>query len=266
LLPQAAKYESVFLFPVCLNGVISAMTTDNSTMIYSDDGVDFNGYLALPSGVGRRPCVLVVHEWWGLNDYVRGRADQLAELGYAALAVDMYGDGRTAESPDDAMALMQSVTENDGATLARFQAAVDALANSDRVDNDQLAAIGYCFGGAVVLAAARAGLPLRGVASFHGNLATAVPAKAGEVTARIKVFHGNADAMIPQEQVDAFRAEMDAAGADFEVVGYDGAGHGFTSVEADENQARYGLPVAYNQAADLDSWSRLRSFLAELFD
>jgi dienelactone hydrolase len=129
----------------------------------------------------------------------------------------------------------------------------------------EIAAIGYCFGGAVCLTMARLGMDLAGVASFHGALETETPAAAGVVKAKIKVYHGNDDAMVSLESVESFKQEMDAAGADYEFVGYDGAGHGFTSREADANNAKFGLPVGYNQAADEDSWQRLQKFLQSLF-
>jgi dienelactone hydrolase len=234
----------------------------NEVIEYNCGDHTMKSYLALPAADGPRPAVVVVHEWWGLNDYVRGRADMLTELGYVALAVDMYGAGATADNPDDAGALMTAAMPEAG---ARFQAAVDQLASRAEVAQGQIAAIGYCFGGAVCLAMARAGMDLAGVASFHGALETESPAVAGAVKAKVRVYHGNDDAMVSLENAEALQKEMDAAGADYEFVGYDGAGHGFTSREADTNNAKFGLPVGYNQAADEDSWQRLQKFLQSLF-
>ena len=153
----------------------------------------------------------------------------------------------------------------EGAIGARFQAGIEQLQAASGLSANQLAAIGYCFGGAVVLGMARAGMNLRGVASFHGALGTESPAEAGAVKARIKVYHGNEDSMVDDSQVEAFKAEMDAAGADYEFVGYDGAGHGFTNPGADEKFEKFGLGVSYNQAVAEDSWNRLAGFLDELF-
>ncbi len=229
---------------------------------YASEGEQLVGYLALPEGAGPHPAVIVVHEWWGLKDYIRERADMLAGLGYAGFAVDMYGEGRTADDPERAAELMNSAFPE---AARRFQAAMDALGGRADIANGKLAAMGYCFGGAVVLAMARAGVALAGVASFHGILETDSPAQPGAVRAKVRVFHGNDDAMVSPASAAAFREEMEAAGVDYEFVGYEGAGHGFTSPRADENHRKFGLPVAYDKAADEDSWRRLRGFLQSLF-
>ncbi|MCX2981880.1 dienelactone hydrolase family protein [Halieaceae bacterium IMCC14734] len=233
-----------------------------SQVSYFSGDTELRGYFAAPEGVTNAPCVIVVHEWWGINDYIRRRVDMLAELGFCALAADMYGAGREALTPDDAGALMQGVLDDPTAVPQRFGAALEWLRGKSEVDAGRVAAIGYCFGGAVALAMARAGMDLAAVASFHGVLETATPAQPGQIKARIAVYHGNDDGMIPAEQVTAFDAEMKAAGADYEIIGYDGAGHGFSSPEADRNGELYGIPVAYNQAADADSWAKLQQLLA----
>jgi dienelactone hydrolase len=234
-------------------------------MNYEVEGEPFEGYLACPADDHPHPCVLVVQEWWGINDYIRGRVDSLAEQGYCAFAVDMYGAGKRADNPDEAGELMTSALETEGAIAARFGAAMELVQQHPHVDGGRIAAIGYCFGGAVVLGMARAGLDLKGVASFHGVLETDTPAGKGAVKAKILVCHGNDDVMIPQEQVTGFKAEMDAAGADYEFVGYDGTLHGFTNPGADARAAKYGIPLAYNPDADADSWKRLQDFLASVF-
>ena len=224
------------------------------------------GYLAYDAArEGKRPGVLVVHEWWGHNDYARRRADMLAELGYTALAVDMYGDGKTADHPDDAMAFVQETISSMDQARARFEAAKQVLSDHQTVDSDRMGAIGYCFGGGVVLEMARRGVDLDGVASFHGGLTTAAPAATDAVTSRIIVFHGGSDPMVTSDQLSAFRQEMDAAGAQYEVVVYDDAVHSFTNPDADSIAARFGLPVAYNSEADQDSWARMTTFFAGVF-
>jgi dienelactone hydrolase len=233
---------------------------------YTVDGRTFEGYLAYDAKVsGPRPGVLVVHEWWGHGDYVRMRARMLAELGYAAFALDMYGDGKVAEHPDDAKKFMLEVMSNVAGAVKRFQAARELLAKQPTTDPDQISAIGYCFGGAVVLHMARAGHDLDGVASFHGNLATQAPAKKGGVKAKVLVLHGAADAMAPPEQVEAFKKEMSAAGVDLQFQAYAGAKHAFTNPDATAVGEKFGMPLAYDESADRQSWAELRTFLEELY-
>ncbi len=235
------------------------------TIHYSAGDTQLKGYLARPDDGAQYPGILVVHEWWGLNDYPKRRAEMLAAQGYAAMAIDMYGDGKTATSPDEAAGLMQAVLDDANAAPARFQAALDTLRDHAHCNDQAISAIGYCFGGAVVLAMARAGLDLASVASFHGSLQTDSPAQPNAVKARILVCHGNDDAMIPPDHVEAFKQEMDAANAAYEFVGYDGAGHGFSNTAADEKNATFGLPVAYDKAADEDSWTRMLAMFNEVY-
>jgi dienelactone hydrolase len=233
---------------------------------YTAKGVTMKGYIAYDDAVkGRRPGVLVVHEWWGLNDYARRRARMLAELGYTALAVDMYGNGKQATHPDDAGKFAAEVSKNLDLERARFQAALRVLKKQRTVDPDRIAAVGYCFGGGVVLAMAREGPPLLGVASFHGSLGTDAPAQPGKVKAKIIVFTGADDPMAPPALVDKFKAEMDKAGADYKVVSFPGAKHSFTNPDADEYGKKFNLPLAYNAAADKESWDQLKNFLAGIF-
>jgi len=190
----------------------------------------------------------------------------LAEEGYVALAVDMYGQGRQADHPKDAQKLMMEAIANPEVPKARFMAGYELLREQDGVDPTQIAAIGYCFGGGVVLHMARLGVDLAGVASFHGNLATEAPAKPGTVKAKILVLHGADDPLVPREQVQAFKREMDAAGADYTFIAYPGAVHAFTNPAATENGKKFGLPLAYDAEADQQSWAELRTFLRGLFD
>ena len=184
------------------------------------------GHVAWDGSAGEpRAGVLVVHEWWGLNDYIRGRARMLAELGYVALAADMYGDGQTAGDPDGAGALMNAVLSDMDAGTARFKAAYDALAGHPAADADRMAAIGYCFGGAMVLHGARIGMDLKGVVSFHGSLGSFHKPAQGEVKARVLVCHGAADTLVSGEEIANIEQEMADAGADYRFVAYDGALH-----------------------------------------
>lgn len=231
---------------------------------YHAGKLTMKGYLAWDDAIkGKRPGVLVVHEWWGHNDYARKRARMLAEQGYTALAVDMYGDGKHADHPKDAGAFMNAVLATADHGRARFEAAMKTLKAQPTVDAKDLGAIGYCFGGAVVLNMARAGLDLKAVASFHGALGTETPAQAGKVKAKIRVYTGAADVMIPPAQVAAFKDEMGKAGADFKVVEYAGAKHSFTNPDADALGKKFDMPIAYDAAADKDSWQQATAFLKE---
>ena len=224
------------------------------------------GYLAENKTLkGKHPAVLVVHEWWGHNEYARKRARMLAELGYVALAVDMYGDGKTAQHPDDAGKFAGEVMKSRAVGEARFNAALNFIKQQPSVDPSRIAAIGYCFGGGVVLHMARQGADLRGVVSFHGSLATDSPAKKGALKAKVLVFNGDADKMIPPEQVSAFKEEMTMADASFRFVGYPGVLHSFTNSDADAFAKKFNLPMAYDRNADLDSWEQTKKFFKEIF-
>jgi dienelactone hydrolase len=236
------------------------------TVEYTAQGAVMKGYLAYDENIkGKRPGVLVVHEWWGLNDYARKRARMLAELGYAALAVDLYGDGKQAVTPDDAGKLASELMKNFDVAKGRFTAAMDFLKQQDAVDPSRIAAIGYCFGGGVVLNMARQGVDLKGVASFHGSLTLVKSTQPGMVKAKILVLHGADDKFVTPEQVEAFKQEMKAAGADFKFISYPGALHSFTNPEADALGRKFNMPIAYNANADKKSWYELKKFLNMIF-
>jgi dienelactone hydrolase len=232
------------------------------TVEYNAQGVVMRGYLAYDENVkGKRAGVLVVPEWWGLNEYARRRARLLAELGYTALAVDMYGEGKVVATPDEAEKLSSEAMKNFDVTKARFMAAVDFLKGQPTVDPTRIAAIGYCFGGGVVLNMARQGVDLKGVVSFHGDLAAVKPAQPGGVKAKVLVLTGGADKFVTPQQVEAFKQEMKAAGADFRVISYPGALHSFTNPEATELGKKFNMPIAYNARADKESWNEMKRFL-----
>lgn len=233
---------------------------------YKANGLTMKGYLASDSAVkGKRPAVLVVHEWWGHDDYARTRARKLAELGYTALAVDMYGAGKQAHDPDHAKAMATAVRQDPAGAKQRFDAALAFLKKQPTVDSNNIAAIGYCFGGSVVLNMARAGMDLKGVASFHGNLSTDAPAQKGQVKAKVLVLTGADDPMAPSEQVAKFEQEMKEAGVDYRVVSYPGAKHSFTNPAADKYGEKFKMPLAYNAEADKASWDELKGFLQQIF-
>jgi dienelactone hydrolase len=233
---------------------------------YQAGTTTLKGYLSYQTGItDKRPAVLVVHEWWGLNAYARKRADMLADLGYTALAVDMYGDGKEAAHPQEAGAFAQAAFKDFPESRARFDAALDFVKKHPTVDPARVAAIGYCFGGAVVLNMARVGEDLKGVASFHGSLFAVQPAEKGRLRAKILVCHGADDKMVTPDQVDAFKKEMRAAGADLNFISFPGAGHSFTNPDADVNAQKFNLPMAYNASADHKSWAALQRFLRQTF-
>lgn len=235
-----------------------------STLRYACDGTTLQGYLACPAGDGPHPAVIVAHEWWGLDDYVRGRARMLAELGYTALAIDLYGEGRTAATPDEAAALMNAVLGDMDMGARRLRAGVDALAASSRADAARMAAIGYCFGGAMVLHMARIGMDLRAVVSFHGALGSFHTPAPGSIKARVLICHGAEDVLVPDEQVLAIKAELDAAGAHYDFIAYPGALHGFSNPQATANGKKFGLPLAYDEAVDRQSWQAMQHLFARV--
>lgn len=229
---------------------------------YTCQGDTLVGNLAWNGSLeGKRPVVLVVHEWWGNNDYSRRRAEMLAEAGYLAMAVDLFGKGHRAQDPAGAMALTKFAYARPELMAARFGAAMELAKADSLADAEQVAAIGYCFGGGVLLEMARNGLDLDAVASFHGGLGTEKAAAPGSIKPAILVLHGEADPMVPAEEAEAFRKEMETAGARLEFVGYPGATHAFSNPKATETGKTFDIPIAYDAAADADSWKRLLEFL-----
>jgi len=255
---------AVWLF-LCLPLVVQAAVVGEEVDYRSGDTV-LKGYLAYDDSIkGKRPGVLVVHEWWGHNEYARRRARMLAELGYTALAVDMYGDGKQADHPDDAGKFATAVRSNMPEAEARFRAALGLLRGHKTVDAAHIAAIGYCFGGGIVLEMARRGLDLDGVVSFHGSLGTAEPARKGRVKARVLVLNGAEDPFTTAEQIATFKQEMAQAGVDYRFINYPGAKHSFTNPDADGFAKRFDMPLAYNAKADKQSWTEMRHFLKQVF-
>jgi dienelactone hydrolase len=250
-----------------LAGGAAQAAVKGEEVTYKDGEVVMKGYIAWDDAIrGKRPGVLVVHEWWGHNEHARNRARMLAELGYTALAVDMFGDGKTADHPDTAGKFSGEVRKNLPLMKARFNAARKALARHRTVDARKIGAIGFCFGGSVVLDMARQGADLAGVVSFHGGLSTDHPAKPGMVRTRVLVLTGADDPFIKPESVEAFKKEMDTAKANYRLISYPGARHSFTNPDADANAAKFNLPaLAYNAEADKRSWAEMQAFFKEVF-
>lgn len=233
---------------------------------YRDGDKTFKGYIAYDASVKeQRPGILVVHEWWGHNDYARMRARMLAEQGYTALAVDMYGEGKMADHPKDAGLFAGEVKKNMDVAAARFAAAEKLLQSHSSVNSSDISAIGYCFGGGIVLEMARRGMDLDAVASFHGSLGTSTPAKPGAVKAKVLVYNGAADPFVKAEDIAAFKAEMEQAGVDFSFTNYPGAKHSFTKLGADAFGKQFDLPLAYDKVADEASWSATLQALGEIY-
>ena len=232
------------------------------TIDYNVDGIKFQGYLAYDESIeGKRPGILVIHEWWGLNPYAKKRAEQLAQEGYTAFALDMYGDGKLANHPEDAKKFMLEVLTNMPAAVKRFDTAMGILKSQPTVDTNNIAAIGYCFGGAVVLQMAKMGNEdLKGVVSFHGALESMYTPKPGEVQAEMLILHGKDDPFTPREKIDVFIKELDDSGAKYEFIEYEGAVHSFSVPGSDTKGEKYNLPLKYNKAADEGSWAKMKEF------
>jgi len=234
---------------------------------YTVNGDSFRGYLAWDENIGeKRPGIILVHEWWGHNAFVRQQAEELAEQGYSAFAIDMFGTGKQTDDPVEAQKFHDEALKSPVVLEARFRTALSLLQQHSSVDPHRIAAQGYCFGGGVVLTMARLGLELRGAVSFHGALTSDVTAEKGKIQAEIQVYTGGADAMIPPQQVGDFVKEIQEAGAKLTLVSYPGVKHGFTNPIATERGEKFGLPLAYNQAAALDSRQGALDFYQKIFN
>ncbi|GAB4518766.1 MAG: dienelactone hydrolase family protein [Phycisphaerales bacterium] len=243
---------------ICVASARAEIVTKAIT--YEHNGVTLEGYIAYDDATDARlPGVLVIHEWWGHNDYAQRRARMLAEQGYIAFALDMYGKGTLADTPQDASALATPFYQDRTLMRTRARAGLDVLADHPRCDDDRLAAIGYCFGGTVALELARSGAPLDAVVSFHGGLSTPNPDDANNITGSVLVCNGAVDDFVSEDERRAFRREMEDAGVDYQFIEYGGAVHSFTNPEADALNMD---SVAYDEHADRRSW---RAMLA-LFD
>jgi dienelactone hydrolase len=235
---------------------------------YSVDGTAFKGFLAYDSSIaGKKPGIIVVHEWWGLNQYVRERAEMLAELGYVALALDMYGNGATADHPDDAGKFAMAVMQKMDTAKARFDAGLKVLKDQPQTDTSKIAAIGYCFGGGIVLRLAIDGIPLKGVVSFHGDLPTDVVKNPDMIKAKMLVCNGADDPFNPPDKAKAFKNAMDSAKVPYKFVDYPGARHSFTNPAADSLGKKFNMSaLAYNKDADEKSWNEMKEFFNSIFN
>jgi dienelactone hydrolase len=258
--------KKYFLFIVLMN--IFLIGTGHAKVItqpvaYTHDDVSLEGYLAYDDAVtGKAPGILVVHEWWGLNDYARGRAEKLAQMGYVAFALDMYGKGKSTEHPDEAAAWMKEVNGNMDLWLKRTMAGFEILKKQPQVDTNKLAAIGYCFGGATVQILAYSGANLKGVVSFHGSLIPPSAEQAELTKANILICHGAQDPMNKPEALTTYVNAMNASSIDWQMIAYGGTRHSFTNPDADKRGME---ALAYNPSADRRSWQHMTFFFNELF-
>ena len=233
------------------------------TVSYQDGDTALQGHIYYDDAVvGKRPGVLVVHEWWGLDDYAKRRASMLAELGYIAFTADMYGVGKVTEHPDQAKEWMMVNASNVPAWRGRAELALQQLTEHKLTDTENTAAIGYCFGGATVVELAYSGAALKGVASFHGSLPLPVEGETPDLKAQLLILHGEADPFVEKSHVTKFREQLNTINADWEMVSYGGVMHSFTNASAGD----HGMPaLKYDARADQRSWARLQQFFDEIF-
>jgi dienelactone hydrolase len=244
---------------------VTAISVKEENVTYTDGTVTLNGLVAWnEADSAKRPAVLVLPEWWGINDYPKMRARQLAELGYVAFAVDIYGNGQVVDSPSLAGKMAMPFYQNPQLAKSRIDAALKKLKEYPQVDTNNIAAIGYCFGGGLAINVARMGENLKGVVSFHGSL-IGTPAVKELLKAKILVCHGADDKFVAMAEVDKFKKQMDSIGADYTVNVYPGATHAFTNPNSTRVGEQFKIPIAYNAAADSASWSAMKEFFGKIF-
>lgn len=226
---------------------------------YTSGGTTMNSYVAYDGArTGPRPIVLVLPEWWGLTDYPKMRARMLAEMGYLAMAVDMYGNGKIANTPDEAQKAASAFYNDPQMAKQRIDAAMQKAYSMPQADTSKKGVIGYCFGGSMALNYGKMGAPLMGVVSFHGGLEGVPPQKSA--TAAFLICHGGADDFVPQQQVQTFKNNMDSAGLNYTFKVYEGATHAFTNPQATAKGNEFNMPIRYNPAADTASWNDMQAF------
>jgi len=250
---------------IFITSFAKAQNLKEENITYSSEGITLKGFVTYDENIkGKRPAILVVHEWWGLNEYTKMRAKQLAKLGYIAIAVDMYGNGKIASNPKEATELAMPFYKDPQLAKSRLDAAINKIKEYPQTDADNIAAIGYCFGGAMVLNSAKLGTNFKGVVSFHGGLA-GVPANSKLLKAKILICHGGNDKFVSQKDVDAFKHEMDSIGANYSFKVYANATHAFTNPDATKTGKEFNMPIEYNEEADKNSWNDMKDFFATLF-
>ena len=231
---------------------------------YTDGEATMKGFVVYDDAIkGKRPGIVMVHEWWGITKHIHNEAKNFAQQGYTVFIADVYGDAKTADNPTDASALSGSVMKNPSVMEARFNAARDQLAKQASVNPQRIGAVGYCFGGGVVLNMARAGADLAAVAGFHTLLGLNTPAPApGSVKAKILILNGADDPFVKREQYDVLKKDLDASKADYRIIEYPGAVHAFTNPEATELGKKFNLPLRYDAQANREATAEAAKFFA----
>lgn len=266
---------AAFIMTACNNQSASTTTTTDSThtptvqespVTIEANGVSLNSVIAFNDDTTtKKPVIIIVPEWWGLDTHVKNVAKELAELGYLAIGLDMYGNGKLADNPDSAKAYATPFYADPKQAYDRIAAAVEKAKTYSQADTTRIAAIGYCFGGSCVLNAARLGMPLKAVVSLHGGLATSLPVSKDKFTAVALICNGGADKFVSAAEVATFKKQMDSAGIKYTFKEYANATHAFTNPAATETGKKFNMPIEYNAAADTASWNDMKAFLgAEL--
>lgn len=264
-IPAAALFMTA-----CNNGSSTTETKDSTktpTVQVTDvtieaNGVPLNSVVAFNDDTAtKKPVIVIVPEWWGLDTHVKTVAQRLAELGYFAVGLDMYGNGKLADNPDSAKAWATPFYANPKMAYERIAAAIAKAKTYTQVDTSRIAAIGFCFGGSCVLNVARLGMPLKAIVSFHGGLATSLPVSKDQFTAAALICHGAADKFVSPEEVATFKKQMDSAGVKYEFKEYANATHAFTNPAATATGKKFNMPIEYNAAADTASWNDMKAFL-----
>jgi dienelactone hydrolase len=264
--------KSIILFIMMLGissigkSVASSPNIKEKNVTYTSGGITYQGFIAYDDNIkGKRPAVLIVPEWWGLNDYPRMRARKLAELGYIAMAADVFGNGKIAANPTEAQEYTAPFYKDPVLSKNLLDAALQKLKESPETDPRNVAAIGYCFGGYMVLNYAKLGAELKGVVSFHGGMG-GVPAEKKLLGAKVLVCHGGSDKFVSQKDVDKFKRQMDSIGAFCTVKVYANATHAFTNPDATATGKKFNMPIEYNAEADKDSWNDMKMFFVKIFN
>lgn len=252
---------SLICFAFILNAQAKVITKE---VKYTEAGDEYTSFISYDDQIkGQRPGVLVVHEWWGLDDYAKRRMEMLAKLGYMAFAVDMYGTGKVTDNPEQAKAWMTEATTDVEWWRERAIAGIKRLKQHELVLKDKVAAVGYCFGGGTVIQLAYGGANLKGIVSFHGSLPVAEEDSFGNIKAKMLIAHGNSDPFIPRQMLTNFQDQLDKAGADWNMITYGNTLHAFTNPKSD---SRGIAALKYNKSADQHSWKAMQLFLEEIFN
>lgn len=264
-LNRGLLFISVITISLFVHSRAMATNIREETVSYTANGITMKGFVAYDENLkGKRPVVLIVHEWWGLNDYIKMRARQFAQLGYLAMAVDLFGVGKTAADPQEAQALTGPFYHDPALAKTRLDAAVARVRQFPQADMKNMVGVGYCFGGFAVLNYAKLGADLTGVVSFHGGLG-GVPADKKLLKARILVCHGESDKFVTMKDLETFRRQMDSIGADCTIKTYANATHAFTNPNSTKVGKEFNMPIEYNAEADKASWIDMEDFLNRIF-